>query len=129
MKIYLSHNFAARFMLGNVVVPILEGAGHTIISRWVFLEGQEDAKTAAEADLEDIIEADVFLFWPEQIGATPGRGKYIELGYALALGKEILLITRGSDELLSGCVFYQLTNLMIPLKNIGEAIEFLKAKK
>lgn len=108
MKIYIAHNYAARQDLRLVVSALLR-YGHEITSRWItddsIVDGL-DAKTA-RMGLDDIDRAYALLLFTDNFGDRPGKGKYVELGYAIASGKKIFLI--GQD---TSCVFYHLPHLV-----------------
>jgi nucleoside 2-deoxyribosyltransferase len=109
MKIYIAHNYAARQMLAETVVPILTGIGHTITSRWITDSDHGDVNdqcAQALIDLQDIDRADGLLFFTVNFGNRPGKGKYVELGYAMASCKKVFLF--GEDD---SCVFYHLPPL------------------
>jgi nucleoside 2-deoxyribosyltransferase len=101
MKIYIAHNFAARQTLLLTVVPTLERMGHVVTSRWIKEGGSGTRENDAHKDLDDVLKADALLFYTDQCGNTPGRGKFFELGYAFAQGKRCYLM--GQDD---SCVFY-----------------------
>ncbi len=105
MKLYLAHNFSAREALRNKTVPKLEKMGHTVQARWITELDHEKDGPAAEAikDLVDLKQCDALVFFADQFGDRPGRGKYVEFGYALALNKKIFIV--GDDH---NCVFYDL---------------------
>lgn len=113
MKIYLAHNFKARWWLRDYKV-LLEKMGHTVTSRWLIQNYpanrtcEEEQKFALE-DLEDIDEADALILFVDQYEDTPGKGKFMEFGYALAKGKEIYL--HGQD--VRSSVFYYLPGIKV----------------
>lgn len=113
MTIYLAHNYAARQWLRDIVVPRLIQLGHTITARWVMGTPEEhaaherDRSLAALHDIEDLQMAELLLFFPNQVGDKPGRGKWVELGYALATDKPIGVI--GTDH---SCVFLHLPSIL-----------------
>lgn len=105
MKIYVAHNFAARFQLRVDLVELLK-AGHDVTSRWIYDDTRmmaEMTPQSAQIDVDDIIAANVVLLFVDQYGTTPGRGKYWEWGYIIGVGKPLILV--GSGE---SCIFYQL---------------------
>lgn len=108
MKIYVAHNFAARNFLNTFVFPLLRQCGHEIISRWATDSNHEREGELNEAvkDLEDIQRSDAILLFTDNFGDRPGRGKYVELGYALALNKTIFVFGQAQDM-----VFYALPNI------------------
>lgn len=121
--IYVAHNFAARDWLRNVVKPELEAVGYRITSRWIsddsHLEENTQQQSAAH-DLEDVEAAGCLFLFTDNYGGRPGRGKYVEFGYALRAGKQVFLI--GADQ--SGCVFYNLPNVR-HCPNLSDAIALL----
>lgn len=118
MKVYIAHNFSARSWLPEVIRE-LEGAGHTCTSRWITNDEHVGISTkAAIADLEDIDRADILLLYTDQPPTSrPARGKYTELGYAYAKGKNIFLIGEAED-----CIFYVLPGVT-RVKSISEFLE------
>ena len=101
MKIYLAHNYAAKAMLRSQIVPWLEQRGHFVTSNWI---KQANPKTETEGAIEcfaDVDAADTVIFFAYQHGDSPGKGKYAELGYAIAKGKRVICIGRAG----SNCVF------------------------
>lgn len=120
-NIYLAHNWAAREYLRNVMVPELEERGHKVTSRWLRLECEHDSNDGqkhAMEDLEDIEEAGTLIFFANQLGKTPGEGKFVELGYAIRAGKKVIVVGEGR------CVFYHLTTIR-RVSTIEEAIKIL----
>lgn len=83
IKVYIAHNFAAAAWLKSNAVPMLEAAGIECTSSWITETSTLDQKIEAHKDLDDIDRANCFLFFAGQEGHTPGRGKYLELGYAM----------------------------------------------
>lgn len=127
MKIYLAHNFKARWWLRDYI-KLLESMGHTVTSSWIVDDShcqpeesavfkQDDAlsETSAVADLNDIDVADALILFTDQYGERPGKGKWMEFGYALAKGKKIFI--HGQDTRSS--VFYHLPQVRI-LKLISD---------
>ncbi len=108
MKIYLSHNYAAREWLNEHIKPVLEAAGHEVNSRW--LEGKhadrsdKSQKNYAREDLQDVVYSQGILFFCDQFGDRPGKGKFIELGVALTKTMHIWVVGKTNGE----SVFYHL---------------------
>lgn len=123
MKIYLAHNFKARNVLNQVVKPFLESNGHIITSRWIWddshLEHFEDDRSAI-ADLEDIESASAIILFTDQYGSSSGKGKFLELGYAIKAKKICILC--GED--LDSSVFYKLSTIK-RVKTIEETLRYL----
>lgn len=108
MKIYLAHNFAARDVLIPTIV-LLERIGHEVTSTWITDDSHIDRfnkEKSALVDLIDIDRADAIVLYTDQYADRPGKGKFFELGYALAKGKQCYII--GRDD---SCVFYALPSV------------------
>jgi hypothetical protein len=109
VKIYLAHNFAARESLRLNVIPVLEKAGHEVTSTWITDDShlhEHSGMQSAVIDLADIERAGAIVFFSEQYGLLPGRGKFVELGYAIRAGKIVIIV--GEND---GCVFYTLPTI------------------
>lgn len=92
MRLYVAHNFAARERLRALIVPRLEAAGHVVTSRWITDDTNQMSPEWAQKDLADVRAADALLIYLDNAGDTPGRGKWVEMGYALALGLPVFAI-------------------------------------
>lgn len=114
MRIYLSHNFEARFWLREKVREEVF-KGHEIVSSWIYLAGANDSALGAIQDLEDLNKAEVVVVFLEQLEEKAGKGKYWEWGAAYALKKFVILV---QGEMESGCIFWRLHNQHI-VKGIG----------
>lgn len=121
MNIYIAHNFAARLMLRESVVPYFEGRGHFVTSRWIKDDEhvQGSGEFCALSDLEDIDKCSTLILYIDQYSDRPGKGKWFEFGYALRAGKRIILI--GEDR---SCVFVNLPTVRI-VKSIEEAVPLI----
>jgi len=85
MKIYLA-GYELKDEMNKIVLP-----GHTIVSRWHKEDYKGDAnEIIARMDLEDIKACDLMLVFTDWI--PTGGGRYVEMGYALARGKEVAII-------------------------------------
>ena len=108
--IYLSGQFEDGLALCDVRRD-LEASGHQVTSRWLDAAAagpataQSDAEGAAarlaaiaRQDFEDIARADVVVVFNPPQACTVGRGgRHVETGYALALGKRVVLVgSRGN---------------------------------
>lgn len=90
MKIYIAAPYPYRDEAIQVK-NLLEAEGHTITSRWL-IEEDEMCDKDARKDLEDIRAAEALLAINPPEWANRGTGgRHVELGYALALGKIIVL--------------------------------------
>jgi len=109
MKIYLAHNYSARFWLREEVVPKLQAAGYEVCSSWVFdpVEMNEAPGDSAGRDLGDLCQSDIFIFFADQYGEIPGRGKFIEFGYAMGISPTVII---GSKKSYDSCVFFALAD-------------------
>lgn len=119
MKIYLAHNFAAREWLPTVVAQLTE-VGHESTGRWIFDDSHVGvSQHAACTDLNDIERSNVLVLFVDQFGSTPGKGKYVEFGYAYALGKQIILVGEDTNN-----VFYALPGVT-RVKDVPELLKKL----
>lgn len=96
MKIYVAAPYPDRDS-AIVVMHMLEAQGHVVTSRWL-KSPDELADEHARKDLDDVAEADVLLAINGRDWENAGTGgRHVELGYAIALGKEIVLMGRRSN--------------------------------
>ena len=102
MKIYVASHCQER---AKRLATLLIAQGHIITSRWVFLAFlPTDAYLAprrreiAEEDLQDVSssEALILIAGPDK---CPG-GKFVEVGYALGLGREVYVLGRLENMLM-----------------------------
>ena len=106
--IYLAARLSKRLEL-QAMVPEIESAGHTVVSRWVSRadDDRSDYICAVE-DVEDIRLADVLIFFAEQAGGDRGGGgRHVEFGLAHALGKQTIVV--GEQE----NVFHSLPGVVV----------------
>ena len=100
---------AARFSRNDEmrgVRDVLEAIGHKVTSRWIDLHGGDQLESAAQAalnsdpesvahfgvhDLKDIEDADALISFTDESGGGKG-GRHVEHGYALALGKRVIVV-------------------------------------
>lgn len=122
LKAYIAHNYAAKKEL-SLMVEGLKSIGIEVVSRWLVEFPALDPKIAALNDLEDVDKADCLIFYPNQFGKTPGRGKFIEFGYAYAKGKKIYIV--GDKDTLQDSVFYSLPGVEI----VGSCMDIERGKK
>lgn len=136
MKIYLAHNLAAKNYLNSEIVPKLVAKGHEITSRWLGEETSgkdsdykpELMKEFCDKDLEDICNANCLILFCDQLGSTPGRGKFIELGFGIAKekwypGEGIKIYVVGKD--CNESVFFFHDNINGRFKTFEELLEVL----
>lgn len=97
MKFY----FAAPFTYAQSLIPLVAHihgtTKHSVTSSWLFIPEGTRSKHAMEAmdyafkDLADVNAADILvLFNPPGVPQSPGRN--IEFGYALAKGKQLMIV-------------------------------------
>ena len=104
MKIYLASRYS-RFAEMRGYREELEGAGHTVTSRWINGDHQIDdqglsiqAKEAervrfAQEDRDDLLAADCVVSFTEAPRSSNSRGgRHVEHGMALALGKRVVVV-------------------------------------
>lgn len=117
MKIYLAAPFAGRDILKEHV-PVWEASGFTVTCGWVRstreltadslgsspLSSDDEAREHAEMDLADVDAADALVHYTADYlrsldpSLDPIRhklnsgGRHIETGYALAKGKQVIII-------------------------------------
>jgi nucleoside 2-deoxyribosyltransferase len=93
----------------QAVRDVLQSLGHQVTSRWIdchtaitgdhsksftpeiLNERPDECAVVALHDLEDLVAADAIIFFSE--GGAPGKGgRFVEWGYAYALGKRMILV-------------------------------------
>jgi len=93
MKVYLAALFSRRAEMEQHA-DLIKDYGHEVTARWVY--GGEEGLTREQIallDLEDVDRADIVLSFTHPNGtATKGGGRHVEFGYALAKGKQVVLI-------------------------------------
>jgi Domain of unknown function (DUF6378) len=103
VKIYLAAQFARHADMRDYR-DVLTELGCEVTSRWIDLHTVNDPVTGSEAfnsrpqefskfaeeDLEDVAAADLVVSFTE--GGLARGGRHVEFGYAVALGKELVLI-------------------------------------
>ena len=114
MKLYLSAQWARRREMHDTAI-VLRSDGHEVVSRWHDeLMGDDNAtheenwRTWAVADLEDIGAADVFVAFTEEPGTLSRGGRHAEWGYAfLALFGRVYVVGPCESQFyaLAGCRF------------------------
>ncbi len=96
MNIYLSAQWSRRDEIEGYAKELRE-LGHTVTSRWHHGEPMgDDSKPTratwarwAQADLDDIAAADVFLAFTELEGTMSRGGRHVEWGVALSGNTEL----------------------------------------
>lgn len=117
MKIYIAAPYPLRDM-AIVMMQVLEQHGHEVTSRWL-REPDNFCDKHALKDLDDVAASDVLLAlnysgWEEK--GTGGR--HVELGYALALGKRVIVYGKRSN------IFHHL-NVVTVVDTFEKAMELM----
>jgi nucleoside 2-deoxyribosyltransferase len=102
MNIYIAGRYGRRVELTAYASELERTSSkHHITSRWLLgtheahdtRYTQEQARGWALDDLEDLLASDTLIAFTEESGSPYGRGgRHVEFGYALALGKRIIVI-------------------------------------
>lgn len=105
MKIYLAARYSRNPEMQGVR-DVLESLGHFVTSRWIDCHAgkyltsftpehlnsdPEYCSTLAKHDLEDLAAAETVISFTDAKGGGKG-GRHVELGYALALDKRVILV-------------------------------------
>jgi len=123
LRVYLAHNFSASSFLKDQVVPALRERNVIVCSTWIYQEeANGNEQYWAIRCLEEVCRCDVFIIFAEQVGTVPGRGKYVEFGYALARNKPVIVI---GDKL--DCIFYHYPQIM-KVATLKDALDILQLR-
>lgn len=92
-KIYLAALFSRRAEMEGIA-DSLKICGFEIVARWVYGgEGGLSREQIALLDIEDVNKSDIVVSFTQPHGtANPGGGRHTEFGYALAKGKELVVV-------------------------------------
>lgn len=104
MKFYLASKYSKRYVL-LPIAALLQLQGHIVTSQWLngSHEGntKEDAEKWARIDLQQIDDCSHFVLFNIPFDdPEPSSGRHVELGYAIAQGKTIIIVGEGD------CIFY-----------------------
>lgn len=105
MRIYLCARFGRREQL-KPLAEELRRLGHVVTSRWLDTDcpASDTGPTAAPSDqrvehgrrdIEDVVAADCVVCFtedPYQPPVSSRGGRHVEFGYALALGKRVIVV-------------------------------------
>ena len=117
MRIYIACPYPERG-LAVEAMQLLEARGHDVTSRWLKAP-DELTDASAREDLADVASAEVLLALnPSGYENAGTGGRHVELGYALALKKRILLVGQRSN------IFHYLSNVEV-VASVDEALEVL----
>jgi len=98
MKIYIAAPYPIR-QQAIQAKEYLERHGHIVTSRWLIEEQTGMSHQHAQGDLEDVAAAQLLLaLHPEGWHNKGTGGRHVELGYALALGKQIVVIGQRTNN-------------------------------
>ena len=110
MKVYIAAPYGAREQVREYCDSLLK-LGHTPMSRWAYGSrpittgttrsaphlSDAEADTYAQGDLVDVSRSDCLIMLTEDAsdilaGGAASGGRHIELGYALAIGKTVIVV-------------------------------------
>lgn len=96
LKVYTAAPFAKQPYV-RMIAAWLRAHGFNCDPRWLHESSKEneDPLKAAQDDLRDLYDADILIAFTEPPSADPTLnrgGRYVEFGYALALGKRIIVV-------------------------------------
>lgn len=115
MKVYIAAPYPLRDKAATMM-RVLELKGIEVTSRWLKAPDTM-CDEHARKDLDDVAAADLLLaFNPDGWGEKGTGGRHVEFGYALALGKPILLVGERTN------IFHHLSNVT----QIDELQDFIK---
>lgn len=128
MKVYLASRYSTKDMI-RLYAGTLNSVGVEVTSRW--LEEKYSSSTTldqvpeselsgfAQIDLEDVRRADMLVFFSvDPLIPVARGGRHVEFGYALGLGKPILVV--GPKE----NIFHYLPQITF-VSTWSEALKFL----
>jgi hypothetical protein len=100
-SVYLAARYA-RLPDLNRYRADLEALGFEVTSRWLTVAerspgggpGEDEWRRLAVIDQEDVLAADTLVCFSEEPGAGGNGGRHVELGMAVALGKQVILVGR-----------------------------------
>lgn len=92
-KIYLAAKYSRREEM-EALVPKFKNTPFEVNARWVF--GEEEIMTANDIAIMDLVDvansSAIMVFTHERSEPQPGGGRFVEMGYALALGNKVFVI-------------------------------------
>lgn len=131
MKVYLASRYSTKEQMA-IYAAELRANGIGVTSRWIdephssnigglptsILSAEEILKLA-EDDIEDVRKADLLVFFSVDPKIPVARGgRHVEFGYALGLGKPILVVGPREN------IFHYLPQIKF-VQNFQEALDFL----
>lgn len=122
-KVYVAAMASQRLYEAAAAATALRKAGYEVTSRWLNGLAADTGMTeqaAALMDLEDVRAGDYLMLLTRPMGANySGGGRMVEFGYALALGKNMIVV--GDFEML----FCHLPNVRV-FPTVEAAIHFME---
>ena len=92
MKVYLAAPFSTAGQVEAAYAQDLTRRGHIVVSQWHCGPFPGTLAQAAQRDLEDILEAEVFIFLAKLRPTANRGGRHVEFGFALRAGKRIIVL-------------------------------------
>jgi hypothetical protein len=99
-SVYFAARYTRREELNRYRVE-LEALGIEVTSRWLAMEprsgfeySNEEWRDLALVDQEDVLAADMLVCFAEEPGEGGNGGRHVELGMALALGRDVVVVGR-----------------------------------
>lgn len=96
MKVYLASKYSTGKRIREYEMQ-LRGMGIWPVSQWYRTYAHASPAKEAARDLADVAACDVFVLFTKPRSVT--GGKHVELGYALGLGKKILLVGKNRENI------------------------------
>jgi nucleoside 2-deoxyribosyltransferase len=131
MKVYLASRYSTKEQM-RVYASELEKSGIEVTSRWLKethpsnigglpadILSDEEISQIATIDLDDVRRADILVFFSvDPLVPVARGGRHVEFGYALGLGKPILVVGPREN------IFHYLPQIKF-VSNFQEALNFL----
>lgn len=132
-RIYLAGRYSRKEFFAGLAADLSE-RGHIITAQWLTEPhgpeatldsiSQADLIKYANIDITEIRHCDTFLFMSEDpLKGTPRGGRHVEFGYALALGKRIVVY--GPKE----NIFHYLPNEVVHFDTWFGVVDYLHEVK
>ncbi len=97
LSIYIAAPFQLR-QQAIFLMTALEQLGFTVTASWLRVQDMPDCDASARMDLADVDRAHVLLALnPADWGTVGTGGRHVELGYAIAKGKQVILLGARSN--------------------------------
>lgn len=101
MRLYLAAPFSHRERMNGIQQQV-EAKGHEVTSRWHSQEPEggapdDQVEYWANTDLRDVARAHAIVLFDDQPAPTVRGGRWVEFGFALALGHKLWLVGRPTN--------------------------------